>query len=100
MTSVLSHKAQIAPFTHYIVDLSGGFMLNTLTLNDVYALAPNAILADMGTTSVVAGYVYRKVQVVTVSDAASAGNATGYICLNSDRAPLFGLNRQGVAKLN
>jgi hypothetical protein len=100
MTSVLSHKAQIAPFTHFIVESGGGYMLTTLTQNDVYGLSANTVLADMGTTSVINGYVYRKVQVVTVSDVASAGNATGYICLNSDKAPLFGSSRQGVTKLN
>jgi hypothetical protein len=100
MTSVLSHKAQIPPFAHYIVENVGGNILTTLTLGDTYSLNGNTILADMGKTVVIDGYIYRKVQVVTVSGTISSGNATGYICLNSDSAPLFDGDNQGISKLN
>jgi hypothetical protein len=100
MTSVLSHKSQIPPFAHYIVENSGGYILKTLTLGDTYSLNSDTILADMGKTSVIDGYIYRKVQVVTVSGVISSGNQTGYICLNSDEAPLFDGTNQGIGKLN
>ena len=100
MTSRLSTKAQIPPFTYYIVENADGYILKTLTLGDTYSLDANTILADMGKTRVIDGYIYRKVQVVTVNDVISAGNQTGYICLNSDEAPLFDGNEQGIMKLN
>jgi hypothetical protein len=100
MTSVLSRIAQIRPFTFYIVENNGGYILKTLTLGDTYDLDSNTILSDMGKTVVVDGYIYRKVQVVTVNDVISSGNQTGYICLNSDEAPLFDGSNQGISKLN
>jgi hypothetical protein len=54
----------------------------------------------MGKTVFIDGYIYRKVQVVTVNSIISSGNQTGYICLNSDKAPLFGTYNQGITKLN
>ena len=54
----------------------------------------------MGKTVVINGYIYRKVQVVTVNNVTSSGNQTGYICLNSDKAPLFNSRAQGIMKLN
>ncbi len=100
MTSLLSTKAQIPAFTFYIVENNGGYILKTLTLGDTESLNSNTVLADMGKTVVIDGYIYRKVQVVTVSDEISSGNQTGYICLNSDEAPLFDGNNQGIMKLN
>jgi hypothetical protein len=89
------------PFTYYIVETGGGRMLASLTLNDTVALNANVILSDMGKTTVINGYIYRKVQIATASDdTVSYGNRVGYICLNSDLAPLFGSNRQGISKLN
>lgn len=100
MTSVLSRIAQIRPFTSYIVENNGGYILKTLTLGDTYELDSNTILSDMGKTVVIDGYIYRKVQVVTVDHVISSGNQTGYICLNSDEAPLFDGDNQGISKLN
>jgi hypothetical protein len=101
MSSRLSHYAQIAPFTHYIVQAgAAGYMLASLTLNDTVSLPAGTILADMGKSVIINDYVYRKVQRVTVGDAVSYGNQVGYICLTSDLAPLFGSNRQRIAKLN
>ena len=100
MTSLLSTYAQIQAFTRYIVENSGGYILMTLTLGDTYSLASNTILADMGNTVVIDNYIYRKVQVVTVSGVISSGNQTGYICLNSDKAPLFDGIAQGISKMN
>lgn len=100
MTSRLSTKAQIPPFTYYIVENADGYILKTLTLGDTYSLNADTILADMGKTRVIDGYIYRKVQVVTVNNVISSGNQTGYICLNSDEAPLFDGNEQGIMKLN
>jgi UDP-3-O-acyl-N-acetylglucosamine deacetylase len=100
MTSVLSRIAQIRPFTSYIVENNDGYILKTLTLGDTYSLDGNTILSDMGKTVVIDGYIYRKVQVVTVNHVISAGNQTGYICLNSDEAPLFDGSNQGISKLN
>ena len=67
---------------------------------DTQSLDANTILSDMGKTVVIGGYIYRKVQVATVNDVISSGNQTGYICLNSDSAPLFDGDNQGVSKLN
>lgn len=93
MSSIHSYKAQIAPFTFYIVEAAGGYMATDLSTEAVMFLNANTILADMGKTVVIANKVYRKVQIVT-----SAGDGTvGYICLNSD--DIFGEN-QGVSKLN
>ena len=100
MTSHISTKAQILPFTYYIVENNGGYILKTLTSADTYSLDANTILADMGKTVVLGGYIYRKVQVVTVNNVISSGNQTGYICLNSDEAPLFDGDNQGIHKLN
>jgi hypothetical protein len=100
MTSVLSRIAQIRPFTSYIVENNGGYILKTLTLGDIYSLNGNTILSDMGKIVIVDGYIYRKVQVVTVNYVISSGNQTGYICLNSDEAPLFNGLNQGISKLN
>jgi hypothetical protein len=100
MTSVLSRIAQIRPFTSYIVENNDGYILKTLTLGDTYELNGNTILSDMGHTVVLDGYIYRKVQVVTVNHVISSGNQTGYICLNSDEAPLFDGSNQGISKLN
>ena len=100
MTSRLTTIAQIPAFTYYIVENNGGYMLNTLTSGDTSSLSANIILADMGKTVVIDGYIYRKVQVATASYVISSGNQTGYICLNSDRAPLFSGNNQGVSKMN
>ena len=100
MTSLLSRTAQIPAFTYYIVENNGGYILKTLTLGDRYSLNSNTILSDMGKTVFIDGYIYRKVQVVTVNSIISSGNQTGYICLNSDKAPLFGTYNQGITKLN
>ncbi len=100
MTSLLRSTAQIPAHTLYIVENTGGYILKTLTMADTYSLNGNTILADMGKTVVIDGYIYRKVQVVTVSDEISYGNQTGYICLNSDEAPLFDGSNQGISKLN
>jgi hypothetical protein len=104
MTSVLSYKSQIPPFTYYIVKSDGGYMLNSLVANgqgvDTVELSGNAVLADMGKTVVIDGYIYRKVQIHTVDGVVTPNLATGFICLNSDIAPLFGENNQGVSKLN
>ena len=100
MSSFLSTKAQIPPFTYYIVENADGYILKTLTLGNTYSLNANTILSDMGKTDVRSGYIYRKVQVVTVNGVVSSGNQTGYICLNSDRAPLFNGYSQGISKLN
>ena len=103
MTSVLSSFSQIPAFSYYIVENSGGsiaYMLNTLTMNDTYQLGENIILADMGKTVVIDGYIYRKVQIASNGLDLTPGNRTGYICLNSDRPPLLGGPRQGVSKLN
>ena len=100
MTSRLTVIKQIAPFTYYIVENNGGYLLKTLTLGDTYSLNNNTILSDMGKTVVIGGYIYRKLQVVTVNGVISSGNQTGYICLNSDSAPLFNGSNQGISKLN
>jgi hypothetical protein len=100
MSSRLSAYAQIPAFTFYIVENNAGYILRTLTLGVTYSVNANTILADMGKTVVINGYIYRKVQVVTVSNVISSGNQTGYICLNSDRAPLFNGLNQGISKLN
>jgi hypothetical protein len=100
MTSVLSRKAQIPPFSYYIVENNDGYILRTLTLGDTISVNNDTILADRGKTVVIDGYIYRKVQVVTVSDVIIFGGQTGYICLNSDEAPLFDGENQGVMKLN
>ncbi len=104
MSSRLSAYAQIPAFTFYIVENNRGYILKTLTLGDIYpggpGLAANTILSDMGNTVVINGYIYRKVQVVTVNNVISSGNQTGYICLNSDKAPLFNGLNQGITKLN
>ena len=100
MTSLLSTYAQIQAFTRYIVENNGGYILMTLTVGDTYSLNSNTILADMGNTVVIDNYIYRKVQVVTVSGVISSGNQTGYICLNSDSAPLFDGSNQGISKMN
>jgi hypothetical protein len=100
MTSRISIVKQIVPFTYYIVENNGGYILKTLTLGDTYSLNNNTVLSDMGKTVVIGSYIYRKVQVVTVNGVISFGNQTGYICLNSDRAPLFNGSNQGISKLN
>jgi len=100
MSSRLSAYAQIPAFTFYIVENNGGYLLKTLTLGDIYSLNNNTILSDMGNTVVIDGYIYRKLQVVTVNGVISSGNQTGYICLNSDKAPLFNGFNQGITKLN
>jgi len=100
MTSLLTTYAQIPRFTRYIVENNGGYILKTLTLSDVYSLNSNTILTDMGKTVVIDNYIYRMVQVVSVNNVISSGNQTGYICLNSDRAPLFNGDSQGISKLN
>ena len=100
MTSHISRTAHIPAFTQYIVENNDGRMLNTLTLGDTRTLNTNTILSDMGKTVVINDYIYRKVQVTTVNGVISYGNRTGYICLNSDRAPLFNGNTQGISKLN
>jgi hypothetical protein len=100
MSSHLSKLAQTPAFTYYIVENNGGYILKTLTIGDTYSLNSNTILADMGKTVVIDGYIYRKVQIATVNDEISSGNQTGYICLNSDEAPLFDGNNQGISKLN
>lgn len=100
MTSLLLAYAQIPKFTRYIVENNGGYILKTLTLGDTYELDNNTILTDMGQTVVINDYIYRKVQVVTVGDTISYGNQTGYICLNSDEAPLFDGTNQRISKLN
>jgi len=101
MTSRLSNYAQMRPFTHYIVQAGGaGYMISALAANSTVSLPTGTILADMGKSEIIDGYIYRKVQRVTVGDVISSGNAVGYICLNSELAPLFGANRQRIAKLN
>jgi hypothetical protein len=101
MTSVLSRKAQIPPFSYYIVENNGGYILTTLTVGDTYSLSGNTILGDRGKTVVIDGYIYRKVQVVTQSNGTIISEGqTGYICLNSDNAPLFDGDHQGISKLN
>ena len=101
MSSRLSHYAQIAPFTHYIVQAgAAGRMLTALTLAATVSLPASTVLADMGKTTVINGYVYRKVQRVTDNNAITSGNQVGYICLNSDSAPLFDGTLQRIAKLN
>ena len=102
MTSVLSRKAQIPPFSYYIVENNdAGYILNTLTFGDTTALSRNIILGDRGKTVVIDGYIYRKVQIVAqASGEIIYGGQMGYICLNSDSAPLFDGTRQGISKLN
>ncbi len=100
MTSLVSNKSQIPAFTFYIVENADGHMLNTLTMGDTRNLNNDTILADMGKTVVINGYIYRKVQIHTVNNVVIADGNTGYICLNSDRAPLFDGDEQGVSKLN
>jgi len=100
MTSVLSSYAQIPAFSFYIVENNGGYFLNTLTLGDTYRLIANTILSDMGKTVVIDGYIYRKVQIATNNNQISSGNRTGYMCLNSDEAPLFDGDSQGISKLH
>ena len=100
MSSLLSSYSQIPAFTRYIVENNGGYILKTLTLGDTYSVDLNTILADMGKTVVIDNYIYRKVQVVTVDNGISYGNQTGYICLNSDSAPLFDGFNQGISKLH
>lgn len=100
MSSRLSAYAQIPAFTFYIVENNDGHILRTLSMGDTYSVDANTILADMGKTVVINGYIYRKVQVVTVNNVISSGNQTGYICLNSDEAPLFDGDNQGIMKLN
>lgn len=100
MTSVLRTTAQIPAFSYYIVENNGGYLLNTLTVGDTYSLTSNIVLADMGKTVVIDDYIYRKVQIASDNSGLTPGNRTGYICLNSDRAPLFDGNRQGVSRLN
>jgi hypothetical protein len=81
-------------------------MLNTLVRlvddQEPYELDGNTILADMGKTVVIDGYIYRKVQIATNDNdgTLTPGNRTGYICLNSDEPPFFNGYRQGVSKLN
>jgi hypothetical protein len=99
MTSVLTRFAQIPAFSYWIVENNGGYMLNTLTMDDTYSLDANTVLADMGKTVVIDGYIYRKVQIAS-DTSLTPGNRTGYICLNSDEAPLFDGANQGVMKLN
>jgi hypothetical protein len=65
MTSRISIVKQIFPFTYYIVENNGGYILKTLTLGDTYSLNNNTVLSDMGKTVVIGSYIYRKVQVVT-----------------------------------
>lgn len=100
MTSLHSTKASVPALTYYIVENGGGYMLNSLNNADTRVLSANTVLADMGKTVVVDGYVYRKVQVTTVNNVVVSGALTGYICLNSDEAPLFDGDNQGVSKLN
>jgi len=102
MTSVLTRFAQVPPFSYWIVENADGYMLNTLTMGDTYSLDANTVLADMGKTVVIDGYIYRKVQIANNDNdgTLTPGNRTGYICLNSDEAPLFDGSRQGVSKLN
>ena len=100
MTSLISQTICIPPSKHYIVENNGGHMLKTLTFGDIYFLNPNTILSDMENTAVMSGYIYRKVQIVTATDDISSGNQIGYICLNSDQAPLFNGNSQGVTKMD
>ena len=101
MTSRLSNYAQMRPFTHYIVQAgAAGYMISALAANSTVSLPEGTVLADMGKSEIINGYIYRKVQRVTVNNAISSGNAVGYICLNSDEAPLFGTNNQRIAKLN
>jgi hypothetical protein len=104
MTSVLSYKSQIPPFTYYIVENNGGYMLNSLVANgespDIIELSGNTVLADMGKTVVIHGYIYRKVQIHSVDGVVIPDLPTGFICLNSDSAPLFDGTNQGVRKLN
>lgn len=101
MSSRLSNYAQIRPFTHYIVQAgAAGYMLETLSMDDTVSLPAGTVLADMGKTTVINGYVYRKVQRVTDNNAITSGNIIGYICLNSDSAPLFDGAVQRIAKLN
>jgi hypothetical protein len=100
MTSVLSYKSQIPPFTYYIVENNGGYMLTSLVLDETLELSANTVLVDMGKTVIIGGYIYRKVQIHTVDNVVTPDGATGFICLNSDSAPLFGEANQGVSKLN
>jgi hypothetical protein len=69
-------------------------------MGDVRNLSNNTVLADMGKTVVIDGYIYRKVQIHTASFVITPNLPTGYICLNSDEAPLFDGDNQGVSKLN
>lgn len=101
MSSRLSNYAQIRPFTHYIVQAGAdGFMLTSLTVPNTVSLPAGTVLADMGKSEIINGYIYRKVQRVTDNNAITSGNTVGYICLNSDEAPLFDGDNQRIAKLN
>ena len=102
MTSVLRTTAQIPAHSFWIVENADGYMLTTLTMGATYSLDANTVLADMGKTVVIDGYIYRKVQVSTnnCNGVLTPGGQTGYICLNSDSAPLFDGENQGVSKLN
>ena len=100
MTSCLSTIKQRTSFAYYIVENTGGHILRTLTCGDTQCLHHNTILSDMGKTVVMNGYIYRMVQVATVDDEVSDDNQTGYICLNSDSAPLFEGNHQGISKMH
>lgn len=101
MTSLLSEIKQLAPFTYYIVSTNDGYMLRTLTFGDTRFLDSGTTLSDMGKTVVIDGYVYRKVQIAaTVNGVVSSGNLTGYICINSNSAPLLDGNDQNISKLN
>ena len=86
-------------FTFYIVENNGGHILNTLTIGDTHYVNSNTILSDKGTTVIIDNYIYRKVQVKTTNGVISSGQI-GYICLNSDSAPLFDGADQGISKLN
>jgi hypothetical protein len=101
MSSFHSVIKQLVPFTYYIVSNDDGYMLRTLTLGDTRFLDSGTTLSDMGKTVVIDGYVYRKVQIAaSVSGDIGSGKLTGYICINSNSAPLLDGNDQNISKLN
>jgi len=85
-------------------------MAKSLTMIDVHRMDINTVLADMGKTVVIDGYIYRKVQIVSQHSGIftpggqtvifTPGGQTGYICLNNNYSPLLNNEYQNIYKLN